>query len=177
MPLSKMQRRMMDYLGTYIEEHRYSPTYEEIAAQFGYRSLATVYEHVRKLADKGMIRVERGKPRSIEVLRTDDRERRYAPVVVPRDWLRERADDYPAEPAPEGMTLPVAYVRRYREGWQTLRDQKRSGDELWTFCTPPESWRQSVGRAGFALVRDGCVVDGVLVWDQLNGSGGEQPRQ
>lgn len=177
MPLTRTQRRIIDYLGAYIAEHRYSPTYDEIAARFGYRSLATVYEHIRNLAAKGLIRIEPGKQRSIEILRTDDRDQRRAPVIVPSGWLRERADEYPVETAPEGVSLPLSYVRRCREVWRALREQKGSADELWTFCTPAESWRQSLGRAGYAIVREGSVVDGVLVWDQLSEHGGAQSNQ
>lgn len=32
------------------------------------------------------------------------------------------------------------------------------GDEIWTFKSPPESWRALAGRAGFAIVRGGQVV-------------------
>ncbi|MBW7885800.1 MAG: hypothetical protein H3C34_24850 [Caldilineaceae bacterium] len=35
-------------------------------------------------------------------------------------------------------------------------------DEIWYFTTPPETWRAEVGRAGYAIVRDGAVV-GVLL--------------
>ena len=38
----------------------------------------------------------------------------------------------------------------------------RPGDEIWTSATPPESWKAGAGRAGFAIVRDGEIVGGVL---------------
>ena len=33
------------------------------------------------------------------------------------------------------------------------------GDELWEFCSPPETWENLYGRAGFAVVRDSVVID------------------
>lgn len=36
------------------------------------------------------------------------------------------------------------------------------GDEIWTFETPPETWSAGVGRAGYAVVRDGQIVGNVL---------------
>ncbi|MBW3654608.1 MAG: hypothetical protein KY444_00765 [Gemmatimonadetes bacterium] len=158
----------MEYLVEYIGGHGYSPTYGEIASRFGYRSLATAYGHVRSLADKGVVRVTNQQQRSIEVLRMDDRERRVPPVLPPRSWLRERADDYPAAPVPAGMELPLSFERRFREAWRDLRARATPGDEIWTFATPGEIWRESAGRAGSALVRAGEVIDGVLVWDEIS---------
>ena len=34
----------------------------------------------------------------------------------------------------------------------------KPGDELWTFMSPPDSWKNLAGRAGIALVRDGKPV-------------------
>jgi hypothetical protein len=167
MPLTKKQRDLVNYLVSYIREHRYSPSYREIAEHFGYRSLATVHEHVGKLAAKGLLRVHAGQRRSIEVLSTDDREPGYVPVFAPTEWLRERCDAYPASPLPAGMEVPLALTRRYREQWKTIRGRLCGGDELWTFRTPEESWLHLAGRAGYAVVREGRVVDGILVHDQM----------
>lgn len=168
MTLTKRQRCLMDYLIGYIRTHRVSPSYEEIAAEFGYRSLSTVHEHIRKLAAKGLIRVERMRPRSIEVLQADDRSRPYPQVFPPRAWLRERADERPVCPMPDASELPVDAIRHYRERWQAIRALLLAGDELWTFRAPEELWRQASGRAGYAVVREGRVVDGVLTWDELS---------
>ena len=95
MALTRKQRELMDYLAAFIREHGYSPTYEEIASRFGYRSLSTVHEHIRNLVGRGLLRMEGKRRRSIEILRTDDRAREYASVFPPREWLCERCDDYP----------------------------------------------------------------------------------
>jgi repressor LexA len=168
MPLSKTQKAILDYLVEYIGEHGYSPTYDEIARRFGYRSLSTAYGHVRSLADKGVVRVTNQQQRSIEVLRMDDRERRVPAVLPPRSWLRERVDDYPTVPVAAGMELPLSSERRFREAWRDVRSRATPGDEIWTFATPEEIWRESAGRAGYAVVRGGEVVDGVLVWDEIS---------
>ncbi len=41
------------------------------------------------------------------------------------------------------------------------------GETIWTFCAPESHWREGAGRAGYALVREGRVVDGVATRDQL----------
>ena len=45
--------------------------------------------------------------------------------------------------------------------WADLRREFRDGDELWEFCTDEQSWRQLMGWAGYAVVRDGTVVGAV----------------
>ena len=32
-------------------------------------------------------------------------------------------------------------------------------DELWKFSSPPDSWQLLCGRSGYALVRNGVVID------------------
>ena len=44
MPLTKRQRQILDFLTSYAGEHGYAPSFEEIAEQFNYNSLATVHE-------------------------------------------------------------------------------------------------------------------------------------
>lgn len=167
MHLTPQQRVLMDYLIAYIGEHRFSPTYQEIAKHFGYRSLSTVYEHLQKLASKGLIRSEYMKRRSIELVDAHEAERPYQAVFPPRDWLRERCDERRICPFPEAVQVPLVGVRRYREGWDLIKRAAGPGDHVWTFCSPAESWTQHCGRAGYAIVRNSIIVDGLLVWDEL----------
>jgi len=53
MSLTKRQREILTYLANYSEEHGYAPSFEEIATQFNYNSLATVHEHLTNLERKG----------------------------------------------------------------------------------------------------------------------------
>ena len=173
MTLTKKQRELMDYLSAFIREHGYSPTYEEIAARFGYRSLSTVHEHIRNLAGRGLIQVDRGRPRSIEILRTDDRARPYASVFPPEEWLRDRCTDHPLSPvAEEEPSLAAMRVRRER--WRALRGQMAPGDEVWTFRAPEMGGSRWGDRAGYALVREGKVVDGVVTHDPLSDPDGSE---
>lgn len=54
-PLTKRQHEVMAYLRTYITEHGFAPSHEEIAKAFGYRTLSTVHEHLSHLEAKGHI--------------------------------------------------------------------------------------------------------------------------
>src|SRR5215207_5441988 len=49
MPLTKRQREILNYLTTYAEQNGFAPSFEEIAENFSYNSLATVHEHLTNL--------------------------------------------------------------------------------------------------------------------------------
>ncbi len=71
MPLTKRQREILSYLGSYSEANGYAPSFEEIAAQFNYNSLATVHEHLTNLERKGYIKRSYNESRAIEILPSD----------------------------------------------------------------------------------------------------------
>ena len=68
MTLTRKQREILDYLAAAIDRNGYAPSFEEIAGQFGYQSLATVHEHLSNLERKGYIRRGYNESRAIEVL-------------------------------------------------------------------------------------------------------------
>jgi len=71
MPLTKRQRQILDYLHEYQGANGYAPSFEEIAAQFNYNSLATVHEHLTNLERKGYIKRSYNESRAIEILPSD----------------------------------------------------------------------------------------------------------
>src|SRR5215207_9011066 len=71
MPLTKRQREILTYLSSYAEDNGYAPSFEEIAAQFNYNSLATVHEHLSNLERKGYIKRSYNESRAIEILPSD----------------------------------------------------------------------------------------------------------
>ena len=68
MHLTKKQAAVLEYLEEYLRDHGYAPTMEEIGEHFSV-SAVTAYEHVRALEAKGVIRMERNRARSIELVR------------------------------------------------------------------------------------------------------------
>jgi len=50
MPLTKRQREILNYLTVHTEQHGYAPSFEEIAENFEFSSLATVHEHLSTTA-------------------------------------------------------------------------------------------------------------------------------
>lgn len=54
-PLTKKQKRILDYVTTFIEKKGYSPSYREIAAGLKLSSVATVAQHIDSLTKKGLL--------------------------------------------------------------------------------------------------------------------------
>jgi repressor LexA len=67
-PLTRVQRNIMAYLTVFDGKQGYMPTFEEIAAHFGYGSIATVHEHLANLERKGWIARVYNKSRAITIL-------------------------------------------------------------------------------------------------------------
>ena len=53
MALTRRQREVLDVIRDFIDERGYSPSLEEIGAQLGLSSVATVHKHVSLLVEKG----------------------------------------------------------------------------------------------------------------------------
>jgi len=66
--LTKRQDDVLDFVKSYIASHGYPPTVREIGSAIGVNSPATVQAHLECLSEKGFIRKEGTKNRTIEVL-------------------------------------------------------------------------------------------------------------
>lgn len=53
--ITKKQKRILDYITSFIEKNGYSPSYREIAAGLKLNSVATVAQHIESLTKKGLI--------------------------------------------------------------------------------------------------------------------------
>jgi len=69
--LTKKQKRLLDYVILFVDEHGYSPSYREIASGLNYNSIATVAKHIDNLAIAGFIHKVDNEARSIEVVGRD----------------------------------------------------------------------------------------------------------
>jgi repressor LexA len=65
--LTRRQQQILDFILKWQRTASTTPTYQEIADQFGFRSLNSVTEHVRLLRQKGCLESESGKARSLRV--------------------------------------------------------------------------------------------------------------
>jgi repressor LexA len=68
MPVTRRQREILDFIAGHLDAKGYAPSFEEIAHQFGFHSLATVHEHLTNLERKGYIRRSHNESRAIEII-------------------------------------------------------------------------------------------------------------
>jgi repressor LexA len=66
--LTKIERRILNYLVDYLKEHTYQPSIREIGRRFGIKSTKTVSEHLQSLADKGHIQRDASRSRGVKIL-------------------------------------------------------------------------------------------------------------
>jgi len=68
MTLTRRQKQILDFIESYIKQHGYAPSFEEMAGHFSFSSLATVHEHLTNLERKGYIRRAHNESRAIELV-------------------------------------------------------------------------------------------------------------
>ena len=134
MPLTKRQKEILDYIGEFIDERGYAPSFEEIAESFGYSSLATVHEHLSNLERKGYIRKSYNESRSIELVSGEQ-----ASQALELPLLGAVAAGLPIEAIEDRETLAVPrdMIRRQRENYvlrvegnSMIEEQIRDGDYI-----------------------------------------------
>lgn len=160
MALTKKQRQILDYVDSFVESNGYSPSYEEIAEHFGYNSLATVHEHLTNLEQKGFLRKNYNKSRSLEVVRAD----LHAPALE-LPLLGQVAAGLPIEAVEdvnETVTVPHDMVRRGDNyvlrvrGDSMIDEQIRDGD----YIIVNSRNTADNGEMVVALVNDGTTASG-----------------
>lgn len=66
--LPPRQREVLDYLRQSLREKGYVPSIRELGEALGLRSTSTIHYHLTGLADRGLIRWEKGKNRAIQLI-------------------------------------------------------------------------------------------------------------
>jgi len=133
MALTKRQKEILDFIEGFLEARGYSPSFEEIAEHFGYRSLATVHEHLCNLEEKGYIRKNYNESRSIELVRPT---RSGGTTTLPLLGLVAAGEPIEAIEDTETLGVPEDMVAGSRHEHYVLRvrgdsmidEQIRSGD-------------------------------------------------
>jgi len=84
MALTRRQKEVYDFLAQFVEKHGYSPSFEEIGEGLGLSSLATVHKHVSNLEEKGLLKRDYNRSRSIDLVKPKGRMRQMvsAPAVA-----------------------------------------------------------------------------------------------
>ncbi|HEY1085838.1 MAG TPA: hypothetical protein VGE34_03895 [Candidatus Saccharimonadales bacterium] len=64
---TKKQQELLSFVDGFIREHGYGPSYREIMAALGYKSVSTVAVHIDGLITKGYLIRRDNSPRSLEL--------------------------------------------------------------------------------------------------------------
>ncbi len=78
LPLTPKQKAILDFITSFSEQNDYSPSYREIAEQFGLSSTATIAEHIETLKQKGYLRDDLTGVRALQLQHADD----FAPSLI-----------------------------------------------------------------------------------------------
>jgi repressor LexA len=66
-PLTRRQKEILDYIGHFIEENGYAPSFREVAYYFEFSSTGTVAEYINILEEKGYLSREAISARSLQL--------------------------------------------------------------------------------------------------------------
>ncbi|HEX9703817.1 MAG TPA: transcriptional repressor LexA [Gemmatimonadales bacterium] len=152
MPLTRRQREILTYLSSYIEAKGYAPSFEEIAKQFSFHSLATVHEHLTNLERKGYIRRTPNESRAIEIVPPKGQ---TGATELPLFGLVAAGEPIEATSGPDSIAVPDelvprrgrSYVLRVR-GESMIDEQIKDGD----FIVVQEKNQADNGQMVVALV-------------------------
>jgi len=131
MALTRRQREVLDVIGQFIETQGYSPSLEEIGAELGLSSVATVHKHVTLLVEKGYVRRTWNQNRSIELAEPES----AGIVRLPLGGTIAAGRPLEAVPSDESICVPSdmvrdrskSYVLRV-QGDSMIDEQIRDGD-------------------------------------------------
>ena len=52
----------------------------------------------------------------------------------------------------------IFHRNNYSKTWKAFREHMESGDQLWRYRSPKETWQKNEGTAGYAIVREKEIV-------------------
>ena len=166
MALTRRQKQVYDFLSQFVEKHGYSPSFEEIGEGLGLSSLATVHKHVSNLEQKGLLKRDYNRSRSIDILK-------------PRGRMKQALAGAAAAVAANGMTLPLMgriVAGRPVEAMEnpetiSLADFTRSKDVYVLQVTGESMQDEHIVNGDYVLVeRTNTARDGEIVVALVNGS-------
>lgn len=100
---TKKQRQLLSFIGNFIAEHGYSPSYREIMTGLDYTSVATVAVHVNNLIRRGHLRKRDHSARSIEIVNSGAE----PALAYTGDWLTGQVKQRLIAPEPDLEKIKV----------------------------------------------------------------------
>jgi repressor LexA len=72
MGLTPAQDRVYQFVRDFIQVHGYAPSYEEIRTHLGFRSLNAVYKHLKRIEERGFLKIPwSNRKRALELMPLD----------------------------------------------------------------------------------------------------------
>jgi repressor LexA len=104
-----------DFIADFVARQAYSPSFEEIGAGLGLSSLATVHKHICNLEEKGLLKRDFNRSRSIDLLPVKTRARPVAAASLELPLLGRIAAGRPLEQLENPGTISLADLTRSRD--------------------------------------------------------------
>ena len=102
-PPSEIERRILDYIESYLRRNTYQPSVREIGTRFGIKSTKTVSEHLKALAAKGYLERDPSRSRGARIVGLDLNAETLSVPCHPR--IPRRWDDVPEEGTRDSYAL------------------------------------------------------------------------
>lgn len=118
MAITKRQRQVYDFIHDFVQQHGYSPSFEEIGAGLDLSSLATVHKHITNLERKGLLKRDYNRSRSIDLLPVRGLFRKVpkaAPVEHALPLMGRIAAGQPIEAVQQGDTISLGDITRSKD--------------------------------------------------------------
>lgn len=80
---------------------------------------------------------------------------------IPQEWLKEQVSVTEAEAThtyskpPIIAGIPFGFANA---DWIEFKSLMQSGDELWFYSSPQESWDELMGTEGYVIIREGKII-------------------
>ncbi len=106
MGLTPAQERVYRFVKSYIDQHRYAPSYEEIRSNLGFRSLNAVFKHLKQIEERGYLKIPwKNKKRALELvpLQTEN-------ATIPFLGIVAAGNPIEVVEAPESIEVPENFL-------------------------------------------------------------------
>jgi hypothetical protein len=81
-------------------------------------------------------------------------------MKIPPEWLTQKVESAPTSYNRSRTEMSALSIRM---AWQKLQRQAGEGGEVWAWANPSSTWKKQGKLTGFALVRDGAIIESVTL--------------
>jgi repressor LexA len=103
--LTKRQLEILNFIETFIESNRFSPSFREITSHFGFSSVNTVTRHISALQRKGFLLSEPKCSRSLTLTEASMQKKIHPEIELP--FIGTISAGYPIETFPHTQTVAI----------------------------------------------------------------------